>query len=115
MAVLPTGFGKSLPFGKSKTNKNNKWQNDRMLSTSYTSYSLDARSSGGNVENTRYENSLCRSLIHYYYPFTIWKREGLVIFLQDDGFNLAFLLLVLGHLVLILNKNKEKLEAPRSL
>ena len=36
------------------------------------------------------------------------RGAGLVIFLQDDGFNLAFLLLVLGHLVLILNKNKEK-------
>ena len=34
MAVLPTGFGKSLPFGKSTTNKNNEWQNDRMQSIS---------------------------------------------------------------------------------
>jgi hypothetical protein len=31
----------------------------------------------------------------------------LSFFLQDDGFNLAFLLL--GHLVLIFNKNKEKI------
>jgi len=35
MAVLPTGFGKSLPFGKSTTNKNNEWQNDHMQSTSW--------------------------------------------------------------------------------
>ena len=111
MAVLPTGFGKSLPFGKSTTNKNNKRQNERMLSTSYTSYSLDARSSEGNVENTRYENSLCRSLIHYYtllLPIHDLKKRGAChLFLQDYGFNLAFLLL--GHLVLIFNKNKEKI------
>jgi superfamily II DNA helicase RecQ len=35
MAVLPTGFGKSLPFGLSITNTNNEWQNDRMQSTSW--------------------------------------------------------------------------------
>jgi superfamily II DNA helicase RecQ len=38
MAVLPTGFGKSLPFGKSTTNKNNKWQSDCMQSTSSSSW-----------------------------------------------------------------------------
>ena len=38
MAVLPTGFGKSLPFGKSTTNKNNEWQNDCMKSTSSSSW-----------------------------------------------------------------------------
>jgi superfamily II DNA helicase RecQ len=40
MAVLPTGFGKSLPFqfGKSTTNKNNKWQIDCMQSTSSSSW-----------------------------------------------------------------------------
>ena len=32
----------------------------------FMTYSLDARSSGGNVENIRYENSLYRSLIHYH-------------------------------------------------
>ena len=35
MAVLPTGFGKSLPFGLSTTNTNNEWQNDGMQSTSW--------------------------------------------------------------------------------
>ena len=51
MAILPTGFGKSLPFGKSTTNKNNEWQNDRMQSISASGLiSLDARSRGGNVE-----------------------------------------------------------------
>ena len=32
----------------------------------FMTYSLDARSIGGNVENTRYENSICRLLIHYH-------------------------------------------------
>ena len=38
MAVLPTGFGKSLSFGKSTTNKNNEWQSDCMQSTSSSSW-----------------------------------------------------------------------------
>ena len=31
MAILQIGFGMSLPFGKSTTNKNNERKNDRML------------------------------------------------------------------------------------
>jgi hypothetical protein len=34
MAILPIGFGKFLPFGKSTTNPNNEWQSDHMQSTS---------------------------------------------------------------------------------
>ena len=76
----------------------------------FMTYSLDARSSGGNVENTRYENSLCRLLIHYHtllLPIHDLKKGGrgwACHFYFARWFR--FMLTLLGHI--ILNKDKEK-------
>ena len=48
-------------------------------------------------------------IIPYYYPFTIWKKRGAYLFLQDDGFNLLFSLF-LGYLILNKKQRSKKIK-----
>ena len=99
--LLPTGFRKSLPFGKSTTNKNNEWQIDYIVCCP-----LHDKIKWRECWNTRYENSLCRSLIHYHtllLPIHDLKKRGACHFfiLQEDvvslrlGFRRNFLSVIL--------------------
>ena len=87
MAVLPTGFGKSIPFRNSTTNKNNEWENDRMQSTSASG--LIALMQDQEKGMSKYQiwkqlmqiiNTLSYLIIITYSRFT---KEEPVIFLQD--------------------------------
>ena len=103
MAVLPTGFGKSLPFDKSTTNKNNEWQNDRMQSTSASGLIALMQDQVEGMSKYQIWKQLIQVINTLSYLIIItyswFKKEGPVIFFQDDGFNLGCLILYI--------KNKE--------